>query len=120
MHEQTMVFVNDYAAVLPPPNPIGPVAPHPILTTQPVDGQCDVLVFHPGHDLTLVRLPLVDVARIMDEWIAVYKRRGTREGIKYVQIFEVPPFSISTNLGQKKRRDDGLFKCTSSRTSLVT
>jgi galactose-1-phosphate uridylyltransferase len=57
MHEQTMVFVNDYVAVLPPPNPIGPVAPHPILTTQPVDGQCDVLAFHPGHDLTLVSLP---------------------------------------------------------------
>jgi UDPglucose--hexose-1-phosphate uridylyltransferase len=85
-HEQTMVFVSDYAAVLPPPNPIGPVAPHPILTTQPVDGQCDVLVFHPGHDLTLVRLPSVDAARIMDEWIAAYKCRETREGIKYVHL----------------------------------
>ena len=44
---------------------------------QPVDGQCDVLAFHPRHDLTLARLPLVDIARIMNEWIAVYKRRGT-------------------------------------------
>ena len=87
-----MVFANDYAAVLPPPGPIAPAAPHPLLTTQPVDGQCDVLAFHPQHDLTLARLAVKDIARIVDEWIAVYKRRGAQEGIKYVQIFEVSAF----------------------------
>jgi UDPglucose--hexose-1-phosphate uridylyltransferase len=74
-----MVFVNDYAAILLPPSPIAPVA-------QPVDGQCDVLAFHPRHDLTLVKLPLVDIACIMDEWI-VYERHGTGEGIRYVRVF---------------------------------
>jgi len=87
-YEHTMVFVNDYAAILPPPSPIAPAAPHPLLATQPVDGQCDVLAFHPRHDLTLARLAVDDITRIVDEWIAVYKRRGTQEGIKYVQIFE--------------------------------
>ena len=43
---------------------------------QPVVGQCDVVSFYPRHDLTLARLPLVDIARIMDEWIVVYKRSG--------------------------------------------
>ena len=91
-YEHTMVFVNDYAALLPPPSPIAPAAPHPLLATQPVDGQCDVLAFHPRHDLTLARLAVEDIARIVDEWIAAYKRRGTQEGIKYVQIFEVSAF----------------------------
>jgi len=40
-----------------------------------MDGQRDVLAFHPRHDLTLLGLPLVDIARIMNKWIAVYRRR---------------------------------------------
>ncbi len=48
----------------------------------------DVLAFHPRHGLTLSRLAVEDIARIVDEleWIAVYKCRGTQEGIKYMQI----------------------------------
>jgi len=94
MYEHTTVFVNDYPAVLPPPSPIAPAAPHPLLTAQPVDGQCDVITFHSRHDLTLARLAVEDIARIVEEWIAIYKRRGTQDGIKYVQIFEVPIFLL--------------------------
>lgn len=92
IYEHTTVFVNDYPAVLPPPCPIAPPAPHPLLTAQPVDGQCDVITFHSRHDLTLARLGIEDIARIVEEWITIYKRRGTQEGIKYVQIFEVSIF----------------------------
>jgi UDPglucose--hexose-1-phosphate uridylyltransferase len=90
-----MTFVNDFAAVLPPPGPIALAASHPLLTTQPVDGQCDVIAYHPRHDLTLARLSVKDVSRIVEEWITIYNRRGTQEGIKYVQIFEVCDFSFS-------------------------
>jgi UDPglucose--hexose-1-phosphate uridylyltransferase len=92
VYEHTTVFVNDYPAVLPPPGPIAPVSPHPLLTAQPVDGQCDVITFHPRHDLTLARLGIEDISRIVEEWTAIYKRRGTQEGIRYVQIFEVSIF----------------------------
>ena len=49
----------------------------------------------------------MDIVRIIDEWITVYKRRGTKEGIKYLQVFEVSTFLhliyiLSTNLGQKQ------------------
>lgn len=87
-YEHTMVFENDYAAVLPPPGPAAPPAPHPLLTTQPVQGGCDVLIFHPRHDLTLARLSLLDIERIIGEWCEVYRKRGAQEGINYVQIFE--------------------------------
>lgn len=85
----TYIFENDYAAVLPPPCPAPPSATHPLLTTEPVQGGCDVLIFHPRHDLTLARLSVEDVQVIIEEWRAIYERRGKQEGIRYVQIFEV-------------------------------
>ncbi|KAH9830994.1 HIT-like domain-containing protein [Rhodofomes roseus] len=87
-YKQTMIFENDYAAVLPPPGPAAPAAPHPLLTTEPVQGGCDVLCFHPRHDLTLARLAVPDIERIIEEWSAIYNKRGNQEGIEYVQIFE--------------------------------
>ncbi|TFY65686.1 hypothetical protein EVG20_g5409 [Dentipellis fragilis] len=87
-YQNTSVFVNDYAAVLPPPGPIAPAAPHPLLTTQPMQGACDVIIFHHRHDLTLPRLTLEELGKVIEEWIRVYKMRGAQDGIKYVQIFE--------------------------------
>ena len=84
-----MVFENDYAAVLPPPGPSAPPPPHPLLMTEPVQGGCDVICFHPRHDLTLARLSISDIERVLEEWCTVYNKRGHQEDIKYVQIFEV-------------------------------
>ncbi|THG99045.1 hypothetical protein EW026_g3240 [Hermanssonia centrifuga] len=88
VYESTYNFVNDYAAVLPPPGPIAPPSPHPLLTTEPVQGGCDVIVFHPRHDLTLARLSLEEIGTVIEQWCAIYQTRGTQEGIEYVQIFE--------------------------------
>ncbi|KAG6850474.1 hypothetical protein H0H93_012895 [Arthromyces matolae] len=87
-YEHTYIFVNDFAAVLPGPIPAPPVAPHPLLSAVPVQGTCDVLIFHPKHNLTLARLQSADIERIITEWIQIYQLRGSQEGIKYVQIFE--------------------------------
>lgn len=88
-YEHTKVFPNDYASVLPPPHPIQRATSHPLLASEPVVGTCDVIVFHPRHDLTLARLSVEDITRIVDEWTRVYKLRGSQESVKYVQIFEV-------------------------------
>ncbi|EPQ58125.1 galactose-1-phosphate uridylyltransferase [Gloeophyllum trabeum ATCC 11539] len=88
VYESTYVFENDFAAILPPPAPAAPPAPHPLLTTEPVQGGCDVLIFHPRHDLTLARLQLPEIERVIEEWIRVYRKRGAEEHVKYVQIFE--------------------------------
>ncbi|KAF7796787.1 hypothetical protein EIP86_007971 [Pleurotus ostreatoroseus] len=87
-YTSTFVFENDYAAVLPPPGPEAPPAPHPLLTAEPVTGGCDVITFHPRHDLTLARLAIPDIEKVIAQWCAVYDRRGHQEGIEYVQIFE--------------------------------
>ncbi|KAG8932908.1 galactose-1-phosphate uridyl transferase [Tulasnella sp. 418] len=87
-YDGTLVFPNDFPALLAPPGPPAPQAPHPLLQTQPVEGKCDVLIFHPRHDLTLARLKSSEIVPIIKEWQAIYQRRGTEDGIKYVQIFE--------------------------------
>ncbi|KAL4065407.1 HIT-like domain-containing protein [Scleroderma yunnanense] len=87
-YEHTMVFENDYPAILPHPGPAAPSAPHPLLAAQSIQGACDVVCFHPRHDLSLPTLSLDDVVRIVEEWTRVYTRRGTQSGIEYVQIFE--------------------------------
>lgn len=95
----TFAFENDFAAVLPPPGPAPPPVPHPLLTIEPVQGGCDVICFHPRHDLTLARLPIPDIRKVIDEWVRIYLKRGREEGINYVQIFEVCSYPYSLFMG---------------------
>lgn len=129
-YEHTTVFVNDFAAVLPPPGPTAPLEAHHLLQTEPVQGGCDVIVFHPRHDLTLARLPIPDIERVVEEWCTVYSRRGAEDGIKYVQIFEVRVISASVVLIMKislanintqieQRLARGLFESPPARSGLV-
>jgi UDPglucose--hexose-1-phosphate uridylyltransferase len=128
-YEHTYVFDNDYAAVLPPPEPLSPPAPHPLLTVDPVQGGCDVLVFHPRHDLTLARLAQSDILRVIEEWVRVYRKRGAQEETKYVQIFEVSPVFICSVMlpipyrftsAPEQRCYDGLLQSPSSWPGVVT
>lgn len=90
-YQSTFVFQNDYAAVLPSPCPNAPPALHPLLTIEPVTGDCDVICFHPRHDLTLARLAVSDIEKVIEAWCTVYEKRGHQAGIEYVQIFEARP-----------------------------
>lgn len=95
-YNHTYTFENDFAAILSAPAPDTPAPLHPLMTVEPVRGACDVLVFHPRHDLSMARLDLTSIEKIIDEWIRIYLKRGTETGIKYVQIFEVN--SVFSNL----------------------
>ncbi|KAF8163099.1 putative GAL7-UDP-glucose--hexose-1-phosphate uridylyltransferase [Crassisporium funariophilum] len=85
---ETFAFVNDFAAVLPPPMPLAPAPVHPLMTAEPVQGACDVLIFHPRHDLTIARMSSEDIKKVIKEWIRIYDSRGSEPGVEYVQIFE--------------------------------
>ena len=102
-YEHTIVFVNDFAAVLPPPGPIAPQEPHHLLKAETVQGGCDVIVFHPRHDLTLARLPIPSIKRVIEEWCTVYSKRGAEDGTEYIQIFEVR--DLSRNLLEDRVRE---------------
>ncbi|KAK2467110.1 hypothetical protein APHAL10511_001368 [Amanita phalloides] len=85
---QTYTFQNDFPAILPTPSPPAPLALHPLFQAQPVEGGCDVLVFHRRHDMTLARLSIPDIVKVIDEWMSIYRTRGLQTGVKYIQIFE--------------------------------
>lgn len=85
--DHTFSFSNDFSAVLWPEEQTQYHA-HPLLVAEPVHGACDVVVFHPKHDLSFPRMKLQDIEHILDEWIRIYSFRGSQNGIKYVQIFE--------------------------------
>ena len=93
-YKETFTFENDFAAILHSPIPSAPLPVHPLMTVQPIHGACDVLTFHPRHDLTMALLSQSDIKRIINEWIRLYEARGSQPGIQYVQIFEVWHFLI--------------------------
>ncbi|KDR81405.1 hypothetical protein GALMADRAFT_60150 [Galerina marginata CBS 339.88] len=87
-YKQTFVFENDFAAILHPPLPKAPVPSHPLMAAEPLHGACDVIIFHPRHDLAMPRLSVEEIGQIIEEWIRIYETRGSDLGIEYVQIFE--------------------------------
>lgn len=88
-YSSTYSFSNDFAALAPAPVPAPPPPPHPLLASRAVHGRCDVVVFHPRHDLTLPRLDPNSLSAVVDEWVRIYEQRSIEHGIRYVQIFEV-------------------------------
>ena len=118
---QTYTFQNDFSAILPPPSPLSSPISHPLFQTHPVHGGCDVLVFHPRHDLTLARLSVPEIINVIDEWMSIYRIRGLQQGVKYVQIFEVvdTPHCLPLLMITEQRFHHGLFESSSPWASMV-
>ncbi len=81
-------FVNDYAAVLPVPPAHLDEAASPLLASEPVEGICKVLCFHPDHSLTLAKMERVDIRRVIDVWAAETEEIAKTNWIRNIQVFE--------------------------------
>ena len=88
-YTSTFSFPNDFAALSPVPVAPPQQPEHPLLVSKAVSGLCDVVIFHPRHDLTLARLSVEDIVAIIAEWKRLYAKRSMDHEISYVQIFEV-------------------------------
>jgi len=81
-------FDNDFPALLASaPQPTIPT-PSPLLLAEPERGLCRVLCFHPNHSLTLARMAVPDIVRVVDAWAAETAAFGDLPWINHVQIFE--------------------------------
>lgn len=83
----TFVFENDFAALKPG------VEPHRVdedglIVARTERGICQVVCFLPRHDLTVSRMEVPDIRRVVDTWCEQYGELGARDFINYVQIFE--------------------------------
>ncbi len=87
-YESVYVFDNDYAALLPDsPEPHRENAPE-LLRAERERGRCRVLCFHPDHSLTLARMQVADISKVVDAWTEEYRTLGAEPNFRYVQIFE--------------------------------
>ena len=51
-------------------------------------GLCRVICFSPRHDLTLSRMAIPDIARVVGCWRDEFRTLGALDAVNYVQIFE--------------------------------
>jgi UDPglucose--hexose-1-phosphate uridylyltransferase len=87
-YESVYIFDNDFAALLPDsPDPGRTGAPE-LLRAERERGRCRVLCFHPDHSLTLARMQVADIRKVVDAWTEEYRMLGAEPRFRYVQIFE--------------------------------
>lgn len=86
-YEGTFVFVNDFSALYPEV-PGESLNLSNLLVAKSEGGICKVLCYSPRHDLTMPRLGLPAIRRVVDIWGEQYAGLGAQEVIRHVQIFE--------------------------------
>ncbi len=86
-YETTFVFDNDYPALLKETPETGN-DDEGLLVSRSERGICRVVCFSPRHDLTVSRMAVADLRRVVDLWTEQYEELGGLPFINYVQIFE--------------------------------
>lgn len=81
-------FNNDYAALLPDAPAFTDAPADDLFRVQGERGVCRVICFHPDHDLTLARMKLPDIERVVETWSDEFEKLTRQREIRYVQIFE--------------------------------
>lgn len=86
-YEDTFVFINDFAALLPEGDG-GSVNENDLFLAESIQGTCRVICFSPRHDLTLPRMEQSAIRKVVDAWEREFSDLAAREDIGYIQIFE--------------------------------
>jgi UDPglucose--hexose-1-phosphate uridylyltransferase len=88
-YTSTYVFENDYAALKPDaPRFLDDEGGRGLLAAEGESGVCRVICFSPRHDLTLAKMEVVDIRKVVDLWDEQTQELGGRADISYVQVFE--------------------------------
>ena len=86
-YKDTFVFENDFAA-LKPDIPAGKVGVQDLLKAESERGRCRVVCFSPRHDLTLARMTVRAIHKVVDAWCNEVSALGSLPDVHAVQIFE--------------------------------
>lgn len=84
-YEQTYVFTNDFAALLPEV-PKSDDTGNPLMRSESLSGTSRVICFSPRHDLTLPEMPVEDIRAVVDVWAKETEELG--KSYDWVQVFE--------------------------------
>jgi UDPglucose--hexose-1-phosphate uridylyltransferase len=83
----TFVVANDYAA-LRPDTPPGELDEKGLLVARAEKGICRVVCFSPDHSLTVARMSVPDLEKVVQVWTEQYRDLANVPFIQSVQIFE--------------------------------
>jgi len=83
----TFAFENDFAA-LKANIPSGEFRENSLLLARSEKGRCRVVCFSPRHDLTLARMQVNDIVKVVDTWCDEFTVLGRLRDVRAVQIFE--------------------------------
>ncbi len=86
-YRHTYVFDNDFAA-LRADTPAGTSQTSRLFQSQSETGVCRVICFSPRHDLTLARMDLPDIRRVVDLWAEQVEELSQGGQLGYIQLFE--------------------------------
>ncbi len=88
-YTSTYVFDNDFAALKPDvPAFTSDLEAQGLLVAEAESGICRVICFSPRHDLTLAKMDVPSIRKVVDVWAGQAEELGARDDIGYVQIFE--------------------------------
>jgi UDPglucose--hexose-1-phosphate uridylyltransferase len=83
----TFVFDNDFAP-LKPETPAEETREEGLLVARSEAGRCRVVCYSPRHDLTMARMSVPEIHRVVDTWAEEFRELGSRPNIRSIQIFE--------------------------------
>jgi UDPglucose--hexose-1-phosphate uridylyltransferase len=83
----TFVFDNDFAA-LKPDTTAGKIQESELLIARSEAGRCRVLCYSPRHDLTMARMSVPEIRRVVDTWADEFCQLAAQPEIRSIQIFE--------------------------------
>ena len=86
-YKTAFVFDNDFPALLPDA-PATNINEEGLMVARAEAGVCRVVCFTPRHDLTIPRMSVEEIRRVVDLWAEQYLDLGARPAIHHVQIFE--------------------------------
>jgi UDPglucose--hexose-1-phosphate uridylyltransferase len=86
-YETTFVFDNDYAALLPNA-PALESNDDGLLVAQAERGICRVVCFSPRHDLTIPRMSLDEIRRVIDVWTEQFQQLEKLDWVRSILVFE--------------------------------
>jgi UDPglucose--hexose-1-phosphate uridylyltransferase len=86
-YTSTFAFDNDFAA-LKPDTRRDRFEQDGLLIAETEPGLCRVVCFSPKHNLTLANMETADLRLVVDRWVEQFDELGSRQNIRYVEIFE--------------------------------
>jgi len=88
-YSSTYVFTNDFPALLPDlRRSKQDDSGRELLLSESEAGICKVVCFSPRHDLTLARMTVPEITRVVNVWAEEHAEIGSLPWVNYVQIFE--------------------------------